>query len=271
MTDYLAKNSIPQHRELFRDLQKTVKRGEQFRVESQILANRDLRAMAEEYGFMFLSEEPTQSPIMGAIRVCIVPHQNRWEYSLKGISIPDDWRCLDVGSGRNPWPRANVIVDAYADFVDYALPHQRFYKASITDGLHFKDKEFDYVTCWHVLEHVSDPLGAVKELSRVAKAGTIEVPHAMKDGLLVMPEHDHVWHCLPPPSSPGPLIFVRINKEWWDSLADREAQIAADSLYLSGTVNVGPMAVLRNYFRRTEERWNIIYHWTDKAEAWVIG
>lgn len=43
-------------------------------------------------------------------------------------------------------------------------------------GLPFKDKEFDFAICGHVLEDIANPFYVIKELQRVAKRGYIEVP-----------------------------------------------------------------------------------------------
>lgn len=40
----------------------------------------------------------------------------------------------------------------------------------------FTDRQFDFVVCSHTLEDVRDPLWVCHELSRVAKAGYVEVP-----------------------------------------------------------------------------------------------
>jgi SAM-dependent methyltransferase len=40
----------------------------------------------------------------------------------------------------------------------------------------FKDREFDYVVCSHVIEHVADVQSLVSELGRVARRGYIEYP-----------------------------------------------------------------------------------------------
>ena len=42
--------------------------------------------------------------------------------------------------------------------------------------LPFKDKEFDYVICAHVIEHVNDPIMFKSEIERIGKAGYIELP-----------------------------------------------------------------------------------------------
>jgi ubiquinone/menaquinone biosynthesis C-methylase UbiE len=85
-----------------------------------------------------------------------------------GLSI------LDVGTGNGylleqlekivPWARLAGI--------DVAPPGNTQSRFEIYAGalpkLPFRDKEFDVVTCTHVLEHVLDPLASAKELVRVA-------------------------------------------------------------------------------------------------------
>lgn len=110
----------------------------------------------------------------------------------------NDW-VLEVGSGHNPTYRANVIVEKFIDSNYHRsgdvkiFPHQRFIQA---DGANmpFKDKEFDYVICNQVLEHVDDPISFVAELQRVAKGGYIELPSLIGESLF--PKTSHKWTCL---------------------------------------------------------------------------
>lgn len=66
---------------------------------------------------------------------------------------------LEIGPGHNPTYRSNVIVEKFID-TNYhrcgdvkIYPHQTFVHAD-GEKLPFKDKEFDYVICNQVLEHV---------------------------------------------------------------------------------------------------------------------
>ena len=59
------------------------------------------------------------------------------------------------------------------------------------ENLPFKDNEFDYVICNHVLEHVENPAQFLKEQARVAKRGYIEVPSLL--GEYLHPKESHKW------------------------------------------------------------------------------
>ena len=58
----------------------------------------------------------------------------------------------------------------------------------------FKDKDFDYVICAQVLEHVDDPIALVNELQRTATRGYLEVPSFIGESLF--PKKSHKWVCL---------------------------------------------------------------------------
>lgn len=103
---------------------------------------------------------------------------------------------LEIGSGHNPSYRSNVIVEKFIDnnyhrSGDVKLyPHQTFVNA---DGecLPFRDKEFDYVICNQVLEHVDDPVKFIQEQCRVAKRGYMETPSLV--GEFLFPKASHKW------------------------------------------------------------------------------
>src|ERR1700716_505239 len=112
------------------------------------------------------------------------------------LSIKRGDRVLEVGGGQNPHPRSNVIVDKYVDDNFHRsgdlkiLKHQEFLNAD-GENLPFKDKEFDYVICCQVLEHVENPVRFLSEQFRVAKKGYIEVPSLI--GEYLFPRESHKW------------------------------------------------------------------------------
>jgi SAM-dependent methyltransferase len=117
-----------------------------------------------------------------------------WAWALRRyhVPVPPDALVLEVGSGGNPYPRANVLLDAYEH------TRERHWAPLITDrptvlgfveNLPFKDKSFDFVIAAHVLEHSAQPEKFLAELQRVARAGYIETPDAYMER--TNPYRDH--------------------------------------------------------------------------------
>jgi SAM-dependent methyltransferase len=99
---------------------------------------------------------------------------------------------LEVGAGGNPYPRANVLLDAYDATRERhwaPLTSDRPTVLGFVENLPFKDHAFDFVIAAHVLEHSADPARFIAELQRVAKAGYIEVPDAFMER--INPYMDH--------------------------------------------------------------------------------
>jgi SAM-dependent methyltransferase len=106
--------------------------------------------------------------------------------------VPKKALVLEVGSGGNPYPRANVLLDAYESTRERhwaPLTSDRPTVLGFVENLPFKDKSFDYVIASHVLEHSTNPEKFISELQRVAKAGYIEVPDAFLER--INPYKDH--------------------------------------------------------------------------------
>lgn len=115
-------------------------------------------------------------------------------WSLRRLHCPvsSDALVLEVGSGGNPYARANVLLDAYEVTRErhwVPLKADRPLVLGFVESLPFKDKAFDFVIASHVLEHSSDPEKFLQELQRVSKAGYIEVPDAFMER--VNPYRDH--------------------------------------------------------------------------------
>jgi SAM-dependent methyltransferase len=114
----------------------------------------------------------------------------------ESLNIKSSDRVLEVGGGHNPHPRSNVVVDKYTD-TNYhrsgdikVLKNQTFLQAD-GENLPFKDKEFDYVICCQVLEHVENPEKFLAEQFRVAKRGFMETPSLL--GEYFFPRESHKW------------------------------------------------------------------------------
>lgn len=118
-------------------------------------------------------------------------------FSREHLHIKKTDYVLDVGGGHEPHERANVVVDKYDEDNNYhrngnikVYKNQRFLCADGGD-LPFKDKEFDFSFCCHVLEHVDDPGKFVKEIARVSKRGYMETPSLI--GEYLAPKQSHRW------------------------------------------------------------------------------
>ncbi len=114
-------------------------------------------------------------------------------WSLRKVRLPIT-RCdlvMDVGSGSSPHPAADVLLEKYVD-----TKHR--YEMLVADRptvladackMPFKDKTFDFILAFHVLEHMHDPAAFLRELQRVGKAGYIETPNAIFERLIPYDVH----------------------------------------------------------------------------------
>jgi hypothetical protein len=116
----------------------------------------------------------------------------KWALRRIALDIPADALVLEVGAGGNPYPRSNVLLDAYEETRERhwdPLVHDRPTVLSFGENLPFKEKAFDYVIAAHVLEHTPHPEKFLAELQRVARAGFIETPDAFMER--INPYKDH--------------------------------------------------------------------------------
>ncbi|WP_051485429.1 class I SAM-dependent methyltransferase [Nocardioides sp. J54] len=146
------------------------------------------------------------------------------------VPVGPDALVLDVGSGDKPSWRADVLLDRYPDD---AFAGQRsgtgrtridrpLFDADAAD-MPFADGVFDYAICSHVLEHVTDPVGVVRELTRVARAGYIEVPEASAAKIIDFPSH--LWWCrLDEWTRPPTLVMTAKQAPAFDSEIDAYLQ-----------------------------------------------
>lgn len=133
----------------------------------------------------------TQSPAMRFFR-SVGMESIAWSLRRLHCPVDDNALVLEVGSGGNPYARANVLLDAYEATRErhwVPLKIDRPLVLGFVEKLPFKDHAFDFVIASHVLEHSADPERFLAELQRVAKAGYIEVPDAFMER--INPYNDH--------------------------------------------------------------------------------
>ena len=85
---------------------------------------------------------------------------------------------IDLGCGPKPQKDYDAYIDVYMhkNVLNNPEESNRFVKTPMEDLSMFKDKEFDYAYCHHVIEHVQDPGKACAEMVRIAKSGTLWFP-----------------------------------------------------------------------------------------------
>jgi len=133
-------------------------------------------------------EESVAMSIAGTLRM------NKLRWSLRRLYVPvrKNALVLEVGSGGNPYPRSNVLLDAYEQTRERhwePLVQDRPTVLAFGENLPFKDKAFDFVIAAHVLEHTPEPEKFLMELQRVAHGGYIETPDAFMER--INPYRDH--------------------------------------------------------------------------------
>lgn len=114
-------------------------------------------------------------------------------------NIKPEHLVLEVGPGGTPHPRSDVLLEKKFPEKEAvgqrgnAPPLKTDKKVVYYEGgaFPFKELEFDYVICSHVLEHLdSEELeDFIKELQRVAPQGYIEFPLIYYDYLFDIPQH----------------------------------------------------------------------------------
>ncbi len=101
------------------------------------------------------------------------------------INIKTTDKVLEIGPGADPYFRSDVLLEMrfekeeeYQRQFGHTGSLQSNKPLVFYDGkkFPFSDKEFDYVICSHVLEHVPDVMGFLEEVFRVAGKGYFEYP-----------------------------------------------------------------------------------------------
>ncbi len=125
---------------------------------------------------------------------------------LRYLAIPNKGRMLDVGCGGGGVLKLAEECGWQAEGVDFdpdAVANARRKGLSVREGSledqHYPENSFDLVLMSHVIEHVHDPLGTLREIHRVLRPGgtlAVTTPNASSWG------HRHFgrdWRGLEPP------------------------------------------------------------------------
>ncbi len=156
---------------------------------------------------------------------------------------------LEIGSGNNPHPRANILCDRYLhDNSDRAggFPAVVDRPFVVADGqkLPFGDKQFDYVICSHILEHIQNPERFIAEATRVGKRGCIEVPSIVSERIFGWDIHH--WHI---DRSGGRLRLWK--KKEGERFGGFFHRLIANEIWF------------RRFFEEHESEWYVRFEWTN--------
>ena len=132
-----------------------------------------------------------------------MPIKNNWRYQNEDFRRDrnSDMKAHDVGFGGHPFSVATHLADKYTEETSHRIKKfvkdNRLFLVGI-ESLPFKENEYDYVFCPHVLKHL-DCLGdAMRKLMRIGLRDYIEIPTRMSDFLFnfTFLENYHRWHHL---------------------------------------------------------------------------
>ena len=180
-----------------------------------------------------------------------------WAIRRLTIHIPSGALVLEVGSGGNPYPRSNVLLDAYENTQERhwdPLIHDRPTVLTFAENLPFKDKAFDYVIAAHVLEHSPYPEKFLSELQRVAHAGYIETPDSFMER--INPYLDHRLEV----TLRDDCLVIRKKGSW-----------APDMDLVELYENRAKVLITRETIPRSPSVFHTRYFWRDKINYRVIN
>ena len=164
---------------------------------------------------------------------------------------------IDIGSGNNPVPRANLLLDAF--------PDDNFHRSdNIEDKIPLivcsvertplADKSVDFAICSHIFEHVPHPALAARELGRIARAGYLETPAYGKD-ILVGSGYMHKWQVV---SFEGTMYFYEYSER------ERNANVESPMMKLW----MSPFHhAWQDYFWARQDLFNAILVWTGQPQV----
>ena len=122
-----------------------------------------------------------------------------------------------------------------------------------TCAMPFKDKTFDFVLAFHVLEHMRDPAAFLRELCRVGRAGYIETPSVLFERL--DPYDVHLLEIL---ALDGKLYI-------------RKKPAAATNRFLQTLSVTTRLPAWKRLFYGTPELFHVRYFWRDSIPFEVVN
>ncbi len=182
----------------------------------------------------------------------------RFYWSLRRLHVPVNSKALvlEVGAGGNPYPRANVMLDALEETVErneQSLVKDRPLVLGLVEDLPFKDKVFDFVIASHVLEHTDNPELFLKELMRVGKAGYIETPDGWFEKICAF-----TYHRLEVSDDNGVLLINKKSSWKPESISCFWEKINSNRKFM-------------HFLRMNPEFYNMRYYWSETINYNILN
>ena len=215
------------------------------------MVKRLLRRILGHYGYEIKNRKTNSRPN---------PYLNctSWDYQsdyVSGLIQPTDI-VLDIGSGNNPVPRANILADFFPDNDFHrsgAAVSDRPLVACSLERLPFLDKSIDFVICSHVFEHIDSPKRGGDELARIAHRGYIETPAYGKD-ILVGTGYMHKWQI---------VEFEGVAHFFEYSQRQTEAHVTSPMMDLWMSREHHPW---QDFFWERQDLFNAMHFWIDSPQ-----
>lgn len=144
-------------------------------------------------------------------------------------------------------PADGILETASATASEQGVDNVRFETGSVY-LLHYPDDSFDVVHAHQVLQHLKNPVGAIREMVRVTKPGGIV---AVRDA----DYHAMTWHPQPPALDRWMEIYQGVARQ-------NEAEPDAARYLLEWVLAAG---VERSQITASVDTW---LYWTDEERAW---
>jgi SAM-dependent methyltransferase len=181
----------------------------------------------------------------------------RWSLRRLHVPVPKNALVLEVGAGGNPYPRANVMLDAMESTIErneQALIKDRPLVLGLCEELPFKDKSFDFIIASHVLEHTADPEKFLNELMRVGKAGYIETPEGWFEKMCAF-----TYHRLEV-SANREKLFIRKKPSW-----------KPDEIATLWDLKLAKSKPLFDFLRINPDLNHLRFYWKDKIDYEIVN
>lgn len=181
----------------------------------------------------------------------------RWSLRRLHVPVPQYALVLEVGAGGNPYPRANVMLDAMESTIErneQSLVRDRPLVLGLCEELPFKDKSFDFIIASHVLEHTDNPEKFLNELMRVGKAGYIETPEGWFEKMCAF-----TYHRLEVSVLAGRL-YIRKKPNW-----------KPDEIAKFWDTKLSNSEPLRKFLRVNPDLNHLRFYWCDTIEFDIVN